>query len=94
MCSQLGKTRKEACLLSEQQGDQTTGIGIVHSIKQAPEFLASVRQEMKFVERPGWQEVRSTTIVVFVFLVLFILYFSILDRIFSVLYRWFETTIA
>jgi preprotein translocase SecE subunit len=80
--------------LSEHDGDPTTETGIVHSIKEAPQFFASVRQEMKFVERPGWQEVRSTTVVVFVFLILFLLYFAVLDRIFSALYRWIETTIG
>jgi preprotein translocase SecE subunit len=94
VCSQLGKTRKEACRLSEHNVDPTTETGIVHSIKQAPEFIASVRQEMKFVERPGWQDVRSTTIVVFLFLILFLLYFAVLDRIFSLVYRWIEAAAA
>jgi preprotein translocase SecE subunit len=63
-------------------------IGLLQSIKQAPEFVASVRQEMKLVDRPSWSEVRSTTVVVVVFFCLFVLYFYLLDRIFTPLYRW------
>jgi preprotein translocase SecE subunit len=50
--------------------------------------VASVRQEMKLVHRPSWQEVRSTTVVVFAFLILFLLYFYVLDRVFDPIYRW------
>ncbi|MGB8538395.1 MAG: preprotein translocase subunit SecE [Acidobacteriaceae bacterium] len=63
-------------------------LGILASIKQAPEFVASVRQEMKLVERPTWSEVRSTSVVVVVFFCLFVLYFYLLGRIFAPLDRW------
>lgn len=63
-------------------------LGILQSIKQAPEFVASVRQEMKLVDRPTWSEVRSTTVVVVVFFCLFVLYFYLLGRIFAPLDRW------
>jgi preprotein translocase SecE subunit len=63
-------------------------LGILQSIKQAPEFVASVRQEMKLVERPTWSEVRSTSVVVVVFFCLFVLYFYVLGRIFAPLDRW------
>jgi preprotein translocase SecE subunit len=63
-------------------------LGIIQSIKQAPEFVASVRQEIKLVDRPSWSEVRSTTVVVVVFLCLFVLYFYLLGRIFAPLDRW------
>jgi preprotein translocase SecE subunit len=63
-------------------------LGILHSIKQAPEFVASVRQEMKLVERPTWSEVRSTSVMVVVFFCLFVLYFYLLGRIFAPLDRW------
>jgi preprotein translocase SecE subunit len=62
--------------------------GIIQSIKQAPEFVASVRQEMKLVDRPTWPEVRSTTLMVVVFFCLFVLYFYLLGRIFTPLDRW------
>jgi preprotein translocase SecE subunit len=92
--STTGKSRKEECLLSEEHVEKMCvvpakkEVGIVQSIKQAPEFVASVQQEMKLVHRPSWHEVRSTTLVVVVFLFLFALYFYALDRIFSPLYRW------
>ena len=63
-------------------------LGILQSVKQAPEFVASVRQEMKLVDRPTWSEVRSTTVVVVVFFCLFVLYFYLLGRIFAPLDRW------
>ena len=63
-------------------------LGILQSIKQAPEFVASVRQEMKLVERPAWSEVRSTSVVVVVFFCLFVFYFYLLGRIFAPLDRW------
>ena len=63
-------------------------LGILQSMKQAPEFVASVRQEMKLVDRPTWSEVRSTTVVVVVFFCLFVLYFYLLGRIFAPLDRW------
>jgi preprotein translocase SecE subunit len=63
-------------------------LGILQSIKQAPEFVASVRQEMKLVERPTWSEVRSTSVVVVVFFCFFVFYFYVLGRIFAPLDRW------
>ena len=63
-------------------------LGILHSIKQAPEFVASVRQEMKLVDRPSWSEVRSISVVVVVFFCLFLLYFYVLGRILTLLGRW------
>jgi preprotein translocase SecE subunit len=63
-------------------------LGVLQSIKQAPEFVASVRQEMKLVERPTWSEVRSTSVMVVVFFCLFVLYFYLLGRIFAPLDRW------
>ena len=63
-------------------------LGIIQSIKQAPEFVTSVRQEMKLVHRPTWNEVRSTSVVVVVFFCLFVFYFYVLGRILTLLGRW------
>jgi preprotein translocase subunit SecE len=63
-------------------------LGIIQSIKQAPEFVASVRDEMKLVHRPAWYEVRSTTVMVVVFFCLFVLYFNLLGRVLTLLGRW------
>jgi preprotein translocase subunit SecE len=63
-------------------------LGIILSIKQAPEFVASVRQEMKLVHRPTWYEVRSTTVMVVIFFWLFVFYFYLLGRMLTLLGRW------
>ena len=63
-------------------------LSILQSMKQAPQFVASVREEMKLVDRPTWQEVRSTTVIVVVFFCLFVLYFNLLGRILTFLGRW------
>jgi preprotein translocase SecE subunit len=89
-----GKSRKEECLLSQQDAEKTCVViteekaGAVRQIKDFPEFLAKVRQEMKLVHHPGWQQVRSTTLVVIVFVFLFAFYLHALDWIFSPLDRW------
>ena len=89
-----GKSRKEECPLCEENVEKpcvvpaNKEVGILRSMKQAPEFVASVRQEMKLVHRPSWHEVRSTTVIVVAFFLLFLLYFYLLDRIFSPVYRW------
>jgi preprotein translocase SecE subunit len=89
-----GKSRKEECVLAEKNVENPCPIpaknelGILQSIKQAPEFVASVREEMKLVHRPTWYEVRSTTVVVVVFFCLFVLYFYVLGRVLALLCRW------
>ena len=62
--------------------------GVIRQIKNFPQFLAKVHQEMKLVHRPSWQEVRSTTLVVIVLVFLFAFYLRALDWIFSPLNRW------
>jgi preprotein translocase SecE subunit len=89
-----GKSRKEACLLSQQDAEKTCVVtteekaGVVRQVKDFPEFLVQVKQEMKLVHRPSWQQVRSTTLVVIVFVFLFAFYLRALDWIFSPLDRW------
>lgn len=46
-------------------------------------FYIEVRGEMKKVTRPGWKEVRSTTIVVLVTVAIFGIFFYVVDAIFS-----------
>jgi preprotein translocase SecE subunit len=89
-----GKSRKEACLLSEQDAEKnyvfTTreNAGVLWQVKDFLEFLGKVQQEMKLVHHPDWQQVRSTTLVVIVFVFLFAMYLSTLDWIFSPLDHW------
>ena len=89
-----GKSRKEECLLSQQDAEKACVVtteekaGVVRQVKVFPEFLAKVHEEMKLVHRPSWQQVRSTTLVVIVFVFLFAFYLRALDWIFSPLDRW------
>jgi preprotein translocase SecE subunit len=89
-----GKSRKEACLLSQEDAEKTyvviTGekTGFVRRVRDFSEFLGKVKEEMKLVHHPDWQEVRSTTLVVIVFVFLFAAYLSTLEWIFSPLRRW------
>jgi preprotein translocase SecE subunit len=89
-----GKSRKEACLLCQRDAEKACVVtreekfGVIRQIKNFPQFLAKVHQEMKLVHRPSWQEVRSTTLVVIVFVFLFAFYLRALDWIFSPLNRW------
>ena len=46
-------------------------------------FLSDVRAEMRKVVSPSWNEVRTTTFVVIITVVLFGLFFFIVDSIFS-----------
>ena len=62
--------------------------GFVRRVREFPEFLGKVKQEMKLVHHPNWQEVRSTTLVVIVFVFLFAAYLRTLEWIFSPLQRW------
>jgi preprotein translocase subunit SecE len=89
-----GKSRKEECPLSEENVENPCPIpakkelGIIQSFKQAPEFVASVRQEIRLLQRPTWYEVRSTTVMVVIFFCLFLLYFYLLGRVLALLGRW------
>lgn len=51
-------------------------------------FSRNVKQEMKLVTTPSWEEVRSTTLVVIVFVFLFAFYLKVVDWILSPLDRW------
>ena len=62
--------------------------GVLRHVKDLFEFLGKVQQEMKLVHYPSWNEVRSTTLVVIVFVSLFATYLRTLDWIFSPLEHW------
>jgi preprotein translocase SecE subunit len=80
--------------LSQQDAEKTHVViprentGVLHHVKDLLEFLGKVQQEMKLVHYPNWQEVRSTTLVVIVFVSLFAAYLRALDWIFSPLENW------
>jgi preprotein translocase SecE subunit len=89
-----GKSSKEACLLSPEDAEKTYPVipqenaGRVRQPKGFLGFLGKVQQEMKLVHHPDWKEVRSTTLVVIVFVFLFATYLRTLDWIFSPLEHW------
>jgi preprotein translocase SecE subunit len=89
--NELGQTRKEACLLSEHDAEKVSGKAAEKEANLFPQivgFLRNVKKEMKLVSRPSWKEVRSTTVVVIIFVFLFAFYLRGLDWIFSPLDRW------
>ncbi len=63
------------------------GSGVAGSVKDFSTrirgFYVDVRSEMKKVTRPGWIEVRDTTVVVLVSVAIFGLFFYVVDMIFS-----------
>jgi preprotein translocase SecE subunit len=63
-------------------------LGLVRQVKDFSQFIEKVKQEMKLVHCPGWHEVRSTTLIVIVFVFLFALYLRGLDWIYSPLRNW------
>jgi preprotein translocase SecE subunit len=94
MLRTTGKSRKEACLLSQEDAEKTyvliprENAGAFRRVKNFFEFLGKVKQEMKLVHYPNWQEVRSTTLVVIVFVSLFAAYLRALEWLFSPLDNW------
>jgi preprotein translocase SecE subunit len=80
--------------LSQEDAEKTyvviTGgnTGFIPRVKNFFEFLGKVQQEMKLVHHPDWQEVRSTTLAVIIFVFLFAAYLRVLNWIFSPLDRW------
>src|ERR1700722_8027597 len=94
MSQTTGKSRKEACPLSQPDAEKKTLVitegnaGVFGQVGRFRGFLAKVREEMKLVHRPTWQEVRSTTVVVILFVFLFAFYLRALDWIFAPLDRW------
>ena len=79
--------------MSQQDAEKTSitteeNAGAVRDVKDFFQFLGKVQQEMKLVHHPDWQQVRSTTLVVIVFVFLFAMYLRTLDWIFSPLEHW------
>ena len=72
---------------------------IVTTVKAWPEriksFYNDVRTEMRKVTAPTWKEVRATTTVVIITVVIFGIYFWIADRVIqsgmTTLYNYFKT---
>jgi preprotein translocase SecE subunit len=94
MSQTTGKSRKEACPLSQPDAEKKSLVltegnaGVFGQVEKFLGFLTKAREEMKLVHRPTWQEVRSTTIVVIFFVFLFAFYLRALDWMFAPLDRW------
>jgi preprotein translocase SecE subunit len=80
--------------LSQQDAEKTHVViprenaRVLRRVEDFFEFLGKVQQEMKLVHHPNWQEVRSTTLFVIVFVSLFATYLRALDWIFSPIENW------
>jgi preprotein translocase SecE subunit len=85
-----GKSRKEACLLSQEDAEKmpVTTEKNAGAVRHVIQFLGKVKQEMKLVHHPDWQQVRSMTLIVIVFVFLFAMYLRTVDWIFSPLEHW------
>lgn len=63
------------------------GSGVAGNIKDFSSrirgFYVDVRSEMKKVTRPGWIEVRDTTVVVLVSVFIFGIFFYLIDLLFT-----------
>jgi preprotein translocase subunit SecE len=72
---------------------------LVTTVRSWPErirtFYSDVRTEMRKVTAPSWKEVRATTTVVIITVVIFAVYFWIIDNIIqrgvSSLFAYFKT---
>jgi preprotein translocase SecE subunit len=93
MSQTTGKSRKEACPLFQPDAEKKSlvitdgNVGVFGQAEKFLGFLVKVREEMKLVHRPTWQEVRSTTIVVIFCVFLFAFYLRALDWMFALLDR-------
>jgi preprotein translocase SecE subunit len=63
-------------------------VRMLQEVRDFPQFLEKVHQEMKLVDSPTWRQVRSTTAIVIAFVFLFAFYLRMLDWIFAPLVRW------
>ena len=77
------KDAEKTCVVNMDEGS-----GPFRRVKGFAAFLATVKQEMKLVHYPSSQQVRSTTLVVIVFVFLFAMYLRTVDWIFSPLEHW------
>ena len=64
---------KVATMTSEERGPMS-------KVKQLGSFFADVRNEMRKVTFPGRKEVQATTVVVIITVIIFGVYFYVIDR--------------
>jgi preprotein translocase subunit SecE len=64
---------KVATMMSEERG-------LTAKVKQLGSFFADVRNEMRKVTFPGRKEVQATTLVVIITVIIFGIYFFVIDQ--------------
>jgi preprotein translocase subunit SecE len=55
--------------------------GLMGRIKQLGDFFGDVRNEMRKVTFPGRKEVQATTVVVIITVIIFGIYFYVIDQV-------------
>jgi preprotein translocase subunit SecE len=72
------------------QGDEVTVAGVVTLARRSAAYMRDVRAEIRKVTWPSWLDLRRTTVVVSIFVIVIGIIIGILDRISSLLLiEWF-----
>jgi preprotein translocase subunit SecE len=72
---------KVATMTSEERG-------LTGKVKQLGSFFADVRNEMRKVTFPGRKEVQATTVVVIITVIIFGIYFFVIDFVINGGVQW------
>jgi preprotein translocase subunit SecE len=91
MAEAARKLRQEG---TSSEGSSLPVAGVLGKLGEYPrrvqKYFHDVRAEMKLVNWPSWEDVRSTTLVVVVTVAFFAVYFLITDTIFSHMWAYFR----
>jgi preprotein translocase SecE subunit len=91
MAEAARKLRQEG---ASSEGSSLTGSSIITRAAEYPKrvqkYFHDVRAELKLVNWPSWDDVKSTTLVVVVTVAFFAVYFLITDTIFSRMWSYFR----
>jgi len=91
MAEAARKLRQEG---ASSEGSALPVAGFLGKVGEYPrrirKYLHDVRAELKVVNWPSWEDVKSTTVVVVVTVAFFAIYFLITDTIFSRMWSYFR----
>jgi len=91
MAEAARKLRQEG---ASGEGSSLTGSSFITRAAEYPKrvqkYFHDVRSELKLVNWPSWDDVKSTTLVVVVTVAFFAVYFLITDTIFSRMWSYFR----
>jgi preprotein translocase SecE subunit len=91
MAEAAKKLRQEG---ASSEGSALPGAGLLDRVMEYPrrvqKYFHDVRSELKLVNWPSWDDVKSTTVVVVVTVAFFAIYFLITDTIFSRMWSYFR----